>query len=292
MEQDRRYTPQQIRDMVQCIAPVFDVVRVVDPSDTAVLVMESDGTIRREPHSCFREWNRACRCANCIGMQAALGRCQRTKYEFIRENVFYMVSRPLTLTVDGEDTTVVLEIANHVSDQLLLAEEDGKTLAQRLEEVQEKMYRDELTRAFNRRYLNEFSFLHRGRDQLARRVGLIMLDLRKFKQVNDTRGHLAGDRLLEQVTATLTQHIRANDAVIRLGGDEFLVTLTDCDEYIVQRKIEELRQALSPLIDADFGYSYTDSFQADRAFLMRMVDEADHRMYQEKRRCHACLQSV
>lgn len=284
MEQDKRYTPQQICDMVQCIMPIFDVVRVVDPLDAAVLVIEPDGTIRREPHSCFRLWNRACRCTNCVGVQASLGQCQRTKYEFIRENVFYMVSRPLIVTVDGTDTTVVLEIANHVSDQLLLEEENGKTLAQRLEEVQEKMYRDELTRAFNRRYLNEFSFLHRGRDQMIRRVGIIMLDLRKFKQVNDTRGHLAGDHLLEQVTAILTRHIRSNDAVIRLGGDEFLVTLTDCDEAIVQRKMEELRQALSPLIDADFGYSYTDCFQADRAFLMRMVDEADHRMYREKRR--------
>ena len=292
MEQDKRYTPQQIFEMVQCIMPIFDVVRVVDPADTAVLVLEPDGTVRREPHSCFREWNRACRCTNCIGMQAALGRCQRTKYEFIRENVFYLVSRPLTVTMDGADTTVVLEIASHVSDQLLLEEEGGKTLAQRLEEVQEKMYRDELTRAFNRRYLNEFTFLHRGRDQLARRVGLIMLDLRKFKQVNDTRGHLAGDRLLAEVTAILEKHIRSNDAVIRLGGDEFLVTLTDCDESIVLRKIEELREALSPLIDADFGYSYTDCFQADRAFLMGMVDEADRRMYQEKRRSQACLQSV
>lgn len=61
-----------------------------------------------------------------------------------------------------------------------------------------------------------------------------MMDLRRFKEVNDTFGHLAGDRTLEQVARVLGEHVRGQDSVIRLGGDEFVVILLDCGEDIVR----------------------------------------------------------
>ena len=278
------YTVDTMRETLRCLTPLFDVVRLVDPTDTAVVTLEEDGSLRRKPYTCFHVWNRECRCFNCTSMQAAAGSCQRTKYEFIRENVFYVVSQPLTLFADGEQLEVVMEIVSHVSDQLLLEEEDGKTIAQRLEELQEKLYRDDLTRAFNRRYLNEFTFLHRGMDMLPRKLGMVLLDLSRFKVVNDTLGHLAGDRMLEDVTQALTSHVRAQDSVIRLGGDEFLVTLPGCDEKVLARKVEELREAVSQVTEADFGYTYTDHFDTTPEFLENMLDEADRHMYEEKRK--------
>lgn len=283
MGSGERYTMEQMREMLANLAPIFDVARIVDPRDTSVLSLEADGTVRREPYKCFHVWNKTCRCKNCASMNGLVCGCQRSKYEFIANEVFYVVSRPLTLTSEEGDLSVVLEIVSHVSDQLLLEEEDGKTIAQRLEELQEKLYRDDLTRAFNRRYLNEFVFLHRGMDALPRKLGLVLLDLSRFKVVNDTLGHVAGDRMLEDVTQALTRHVRAHDSVIRLGGDEFVVTLPGCDERVLERKVEELRAAVGQVTEADFGYTYTDSFEPTPAFLQRMLDEADQRMYEEKR---------
>ena len=283
MATGEQYTIQQMRETLANLAPIFDVVRIVDPRDTAVLSLEEDGTIRREPYKCFQVWNKTCRCKNCTSMNGLVCGCQRTKYEFISNDVFYVVSRPLTLALEEGDLSVVLEIVSHVSDQLLLAEEDGKTIAQRLEELQEKLYRDDLTRAFNRRYLNEFTFLHRGRGRLSSRIGLILLDLRQFKAVNDTLGHLAGDKMLSQVADVLQAHVRSQDSVIRFGGDEFVAILTDCGEDIVLRKIEELRTAVTAVVSADFGYAYTDHFTPDQACLSAMLDQADRRMYGEKR---------
>ena len=282
METETRYTAEQMRQTLACLASIFDVVRLVDPRDTAILTLEEDGTLRREPYQCFRLWDKECRCKNCTSIQSMLDSCQRTKYEFIRDDVFYVVSRPLTLLL-AEETPVVLEIVSHVSDQLMLEEENGKSFAQRLEELQEKLYRDDLTRAFNRRYLNEFTFLHRGRDRLSSRIGLILLDLRQFKAVNDTLGHLAGDKMLSQVADVLQAHVRSQDSVIRFGGDEFVVILTDCGEDIVLRKIEELRTAVTAVVSADFGYAYTNHFTPDQACLSAMLDQADRRMYGEKR---------
>lgn len=283
METCDRYTAEQMRQTLACLTPIFDVVRLVDPRDTAVLTLEADGSLRREPYQCFRVRNKKCRCRNCTSVHSMLGGCQRTKYEFIRDDVFYVVSRPLTLLLEKE-TPVVLEIVSHVSDQVLLEKEDGKSFAERLDELQEKLYRDDLTRAFNRRYLNEFTFLHRGQNFLPKKLGLIMLDLRQFKQVNDTQGHLAGDRILEEVTRVLTGRVRSQDSVIRLGGDEFVVTLPNCEESVVRRKVEELRAALAPVAGADFGYAYTDVFEASQESLTKLLDEADRRMYEEKRR--------
>ena len=114
---------------------------------------------------------------------------------------------------------------------------------------------------------------------------MILLDLRQFKSVNDTQGHLAGDQILSQVADVLKEHVRAQDSVIRFGGDEFVVILTDCGEEVVLRKIEELRAAVTAVATADFGYAYTDSFQPDHTCLSAMLDQADRRMYEEKRRC-------
>ena len=155
----------------------------------------------------------------------------------------------------------------------------------------ELLYLDELTHVFNRRYLDEFRFLARDTDHGAWQMGLILLDLRQFKQINDSQGHLAGDQVLRDVADALRAHVQAPDSVIRLGGDEFLVMLPVCGEEEVRQKTEELRQAVEVITPADFGYAYTARFDATPAGLDKLVDTADRRMYREKRRnAHQCLE--
>ena len=81
-------------------------------------------------------------------------------------------------------------------------------------------------------------------DQLCRHLGFIMLDLRQFKLANDTRGHLAGDQILMEVARVLQSRVRSQDSIIRMGGDEFLVVLTNCSEEVVSRKNKELGEVL------------------------------------------------
>ena len=152
-----------------------------------------------------------------------------------------------------------------------------------LERLREMLYLDELTHVFNRRYLDTFGFLDRDAVQDAQPVGLIMLDLRQFKQINDSRGHLAGDQILRDVAEALRAQAQAPNSVIRLGGDEFLVMLPACTEEDVHHKMEELRQAVEAITPADFGCAYDGSFDATRAGLDKLVDTADRRMYGEKR---------
>lgn len=105
---------------------------------------------------------------------------------------------------------------------------------------------DELTGLFNRR---EFEFklndiLLEVRRNPAIQHWLSYIDLDQFKVVNDTCGHLAGDELLKQVSATIKKTIRDIDHFSRLGGDEFTVILKNCDYHLANTIIERIRETI------------------------------------------------
>jgi diguanylate cyclase (GGDEF)-like protein len=103
--------------------------------------------------------------------------------------------------------------------------------------------RDPLTNLYNRRYLEE-SLEREG--LLAERrqssVGVIMLDLDRFKLFNDAFGHAAGDVLLRELAKLLTAHIRGSDIACRYGGEEFVLILPEVSLEVAQRRAEEIRE--------------------------------------------------
>ena len=100
---------------------------------------------------------------------------------------------------------------------------DRKRLEQRL---LDQSLRDPLTGCFNRRYLHEFEG---RRKDVPGAWGCIMVDLDHFKQYNDEFGHEAGDAVLNKVARFLMRQTRAEEAVVRMGGDEFLLLLDGAD---------------------------------------------------------------
>src|SRR5688572_19004041 len=114
------------------------------------------------------------------------------------------------------------------------------------ESFQKQMYesalRDGLTKVYNKRYFteritSEMRFAVRHKAQLA----LLMVDLDHFKQVNDTYGHVAGDRVLVAVAQGLARSIRNEDVVARYGGEEFAVILRATPLEHVRGTAERLR---------------------------------------------------
>jgi diguanylate cyclase (GGDEF)-like protein len=105
--------------------------------------------------------------------------------------------------------------------------------------------RDPLTGVFNRRYLlDELSSALDSRRDPESTVAVAMLDLDGFKPVNDTHGHLRGDRLLCDIADGIKASVRSDDLVCRFGGDEFVVLLIGADETAAEDRAREIAAAV------------------------------------------------
>ena len=83
--------------------------------------------------------------------------------------------------------------------------------------------------------------------------GLVLLDLDRFKPINDKHGHAVGDLVLREVAARLRQQVRPGDVVARLGGDEFAILVRNVADGALVRLAERLVRAVRPPIDTPFG---------------------------------------
>ncbi len=148
---------------------------------------------------------------------------------------------------------------------------------------------DELTGVFNRRHLmRELSKLM----AIARRkpdhaLCAIMLDIDHFKSINDKYGHAEGDRVLTDVCRLMSQTIRPEDILARLGGEEFVVLLPDSDLEGAQTVAERIRETIKAVkygpskpVKASFGVTQSRTNESEFDFLKRL----DVAVYESKQR--------
>lgn len=150
---------------------------------------------------------------------------------------------------------------------------------------------DPLTGLYNRRYLQDFITSERGEQQ----VSLLYIDLDNFKQVNDTKGHQAGDETLKCIAALIRRHCPHTTSV-RLGGDEFVICIlgqrsqAELEEqaHIILEAIRTCFHSSEHLLNvtASVGIAWTTNPRTDIATLIRYSDAA---MYQAKQRGKSCF---
>jgi len=113
-------------------------------------------------------------------------------------------------------------------------------------QLREQSVRDPLTGCYNRRQLDDLCSRERSADEM---WGCLYVDIDHFKQYNDTYGHAAGDNVLLRMSRFLMRHVRAEEPVIRMGGDEFLVVLSDATLEMtehVARRLEAVGHDTAP----------------------------------------------
>jgi diguanylate cyclase (GGDEF)-like protein/PAS domain S-box-containing protein len=141
--------------------------------------------------------------------------------------------------------------------------------------------RDPLTGCYNRRYLNTVS--RQCEAQPNGEWGCIYIDIDHFKQYNDANGHAEGDSVLVKMARFLMRHVRAEEAVVRVGGDEFLVVLCDAESEQTANVAARLREAAVESAPVPFSMGWAarkdaETFEdtmvrADQRLLEVRVDE-------------------
>jgi diguanylate cyclase (GGDEF)-like protein len=174
-------------------------------------------------------------------------------------------------------------------------EKQTEELKLALERAESLSILDGLTGVHNRRYfISQFGTLIEHCARGGHEMALLMIDIDNFKTINDTYGHLEGDRILKRVAGVLTHCARGADIIARFGGEEFVIALqdTDCEGATqVATRIQEQIRALScghgeqrHGITASIGLTcYTKSADMPIKTPEQWIHEADSALYRAKR---------
>ncbi|WP_248920548.1 sensor domain-containing diguanylate cyclase [Pseudomonas entomophila] len=165
-------------------------------------------------------------------------------------------------------------------------------LAQAEHELRFLAHHDPLTQLTNRSLFNDrLASALRVAHRHQRRLALLFLDINDFKGINDGHGHAAGDRVLCMIAHRLQACVREADTVARMGGDEFIVLLTDIpSDAAVHEKVEQIASAMAEPLGTEFGEVRMPSCSIGLAFYPEdgedadtLLSHADSDMYRKKR---------
>jgi len=207
-----------------------------------------------------------------------------------------MVVKALKAEASGIESVLLPEVHSQETAALVDSFTDmAKQVRKRQEDLEHQALHDALTGLPNRTLLQE-RITHDI--QMARRdrshVSLLILDLDRFKEINDTLGHHIGDILLVEVGRRLSSMIRTVDTIARLGGDEFAIALTNTDEEGAINVANKLIHAMEQTVDVDELKLYISmsigiaTYPQHGDDSLTLVQHADVAMYNAKRQQTGC----
>ena len=158
--------------------------------------------------------------------------------------------------------------------------------AERLEAL---LFEDPLTGLANRRFiLTQLGGMVSGARRHQRPLTAAVIDVDHFKAVNDTHGHAAGDKVLADVAHALREHMRAEDQLGRLGGEEFLALLGDTGVETASAALDKLRASVRETgVTVSIGWAAWEGESADE-----LLQRADDAVYAAKRLGRDCVVSA
>lgn len=253
---------------------VFEVARLVDPKTNKILKITENGDLLETDECCYAIWNRSERCDNCSSAKASESKHWTSKLEMKGGKIYTVVSRQVVY----KDKVCVLELAFNMDEAIENAKDEvgyGAIDAG----IFKKYYRDAVTKIYSRVYFDNFQV------GFENAKGMAMIDLDKFKSINDRYGHVVGDEALRHVAKIVKLRLGNNDELIRYGGDEFLLACFDISEENFFKKLQEIKLAVKESKMEEYP-EVKISISIGGAYgvrpLKRAIDLADKEMYKDK----------
>lgn len=265
----------QARTMVEELKKVFDVVRFVDVETNKIISIDEKNNIHTSPYSCYSLWERTGKCQNCTSHKAKASKSSTTKFEYVNNEFYYVISE--YMEVDGNP--YVLELVSKIKENFEVALYGKTNMSQSIEDLQKKLYTDELTGVYNRRYLEDR--MYRDKNICA----VAMVDLDYFKNVNDKYGHFVGDVILSETSKVMLESVRSKDMVIRYGGDEFIIMFSEISRSIVEMRLNQIRLNIQNTLLKNTGIERTCSIGCafGSCSVEYLLQEADKMLYEAKK---------
>jgi len=190
----------------------------------------------------------------------------------------------------GDTNTMRGSIMN-LQNELANSKNEVQKLHEELESVRTEAHNDPLTGILNRRGFKILAQKNMSdKMKLDKGLCMLMLDIDHFKKVNDTYGHLFGDKVLTMIASTLKSKIKGQDVLARLGGEEFAVLLPETQLIGAQAVAESIRRSIEKTrirrMDSDESIGVTISIgitaYGSGDTLVGMLDQADKALYVSK----------
>lgn len=276
MNQNIKITRQQAAEEAKMLEKVFDVVRFLEGDFFEQMQDDPRIGVKIGMCQCYDFWKKNKPCENCTSMKAYAEKKQKTKLEFLDADVFLVISRYLEI----DDEACVMELVKHLENDTLIDTDGRDKLVGKLKGYQDKLYIDPVTDVYNRRYFEDEI------RNMQNSAGVAMIDLDDFKLYNDIYGHDMGDQVLCIVADVIKNCIRKTDKLIRYGGDEFLLILSDMVRGTLRGKLLQIQEAIENAtipncsrlkLTASIGGVISEDGQIDEA-----IAKADQLMYKAK----------
>lgn len=276
MNQNVKITRQQAEEEAKMLEKVFDVVRFLEGDFFEQMQDDPRIGVKIGMCQCYDFWKKNKPCENCTSMKAYAEKKQKTKLEFLDADVFLVISRYLEI----DDKACVMELVKHLENDTLIDTDGRDKLVGKLKGYQDKLYIDPVTGVYNRRYFEDEI------RNMQNSAGVTMIDLDDFKLYNDIYGHDMGDQVLCIVADVIKNCIRKTDKLIRYGGDEFLLILSDMVRGTLRGKLLQIQEAIENAtipncsrlkLTASIGGVISEDGQIDEA-----IAKADQLMYKAK----------
>ena len=274
MAVDEKMTARQAEKEIENFKKVFQAVRLF-PVEDADHIRESCRENQSGCEKCnFQEMEQQCQ--KCVVANAAASRSERGKLEVFDGVLYQLIAR--YVEIGGKE--YVMELIRLLDNKWSFGQLNHEKLVDLFVHYNDKLYKDAITDAFNRRY---------SEDEMKERewtAGIALVDLDDFKLYNDTYGHNAGDMALRTVADVVRKHTRKSDCLIRFGGDEFLLVMPDIAEDVFNKKLQTIKKRVHEAnipgytklqISISVGGTLCQNEKIDAA-----VTRADHLMYQAK----------
>ena len=274
MNAEERMTKEQLEEEIGHFQKIFQEIRLFPIGN----ISDIDEEWRKinEGQRCYHYLKRETPCDNCVVMRAATTKEEKGKLEIVNGRIYQVIAR----YIEVDEKPYVLELIRCLDSDWSIGEINHERLIDIFVHYNDRLYRDAVTDAYNRRYYED------EMKNKKKNAGVALIDLDDFKLHNDIYGHQAGDMALYTVVDIILKNIRKTDKLIRFGGDEFLLVMPEVTEEIFSQKLQLIQERIynanvpgypNLRLSISAGGVLTEGDSIEEA-----VNRADKLMYQAK----------